>query len=75
MVLAERLVFVRERMRLSVKAGADRCGFPLQRLVDFESGQRGNPTIATLSKIANGYQMTLSELLDGVVYEKDDEQG
>lgn len=55
----------RNLQRLSQEYAAQLCGLHRTYYSALERGER-NPTLVVLSRISAGYQVSLSELLDGV---------
>ena len=70
--LGERLRWLRNRSNETLGTIALLAGISLPYLSDLERG-RTLPSLATLYKLADAYNMTASELLRGVVLEMPDE--
>jgi len=66
LALAERIKMLREKKTdLSQEAFADYCGLHRTQMSILERGKRV-PSLKTLQKVADGFDMSLSELLKGV---------
>jgi transcriptional regulator with XRE-family HTH domain len=63
--LGERIRSRREKLKLSQEALADRCGFDRTYISMLERGRR-NPAFVNLIKLAEGLEMTLSTLIEGI---------
>jgi transcriptional regulator with XRE-family HTH domain len=61
--LGQRIVFLRKKFKLSQNDLAYRMGWDKPNLRKIEHG-RGNPTIKTMFLIAEGFGITINELLD-----------
>jgi transcriptional regulator with XRE-family HTH domain len=61
--LGQRIVFLRKTFKLSQNDLAYRMGWDKPNLRKIEHG-RGNPTIKTMFLIAEGFGITINELLD-----------
>ena len=64
--LGRRIAFLRSKRNLSQLSLALNCNVAKSYLSDLERGRR-NPTILLLNKIAVGLNVTLEELLMGIV--------
>lgn len=64
-LLAKRITEARKRRGLSLEALACRVGISKGNLSDIENLKR-NPRYTTLVAIADGLDLTISELLDGI---------
>ena len=63
--LGTRIRTLRKAEKLSLRKFAEMIGISKDFLVDIEFGRK-SPTLDTLVKIACGFDITLSELLEGV---------
>jgi transcriptional regulator with XRE-family HTH domain len=63
--LGIRIRYLRKVRKLSIEELAFKSGVNKNYLGDLERGTR-NPTLKILEKIANGLQITLSDLLKGI---------
>ncbi len=60
-----RVRFLRNKKKVSIQEFALQIEINPNYLSDLERGNR-NPTLKVMSKIAKGFEMSLSELLEGV---------
>ena len=63
--LGMRIRFLRKQKKLSIEDLALECGINRNYLCDLENGKR-NPTLRILEKIANGLEISISELTKGL---------
>jgi transcriptional regulator with XRE-family HTH domain len=61
-----RLRELRERSGLSLAEAGSRAGIARTMWHDYESGRRGNPTLARMKAMAAALDVTLLELLESV---------
>lgn len=65
MKLGERLRFIRKKHQLTLKGVSQLAGLSVPYLSDIERGVV-NPSVDTLQKVANAYNMSVKALLNGV---------
>ncbi len=70
--LSQQIRALRQDMGLSLEHLAERCGLHLTELVRIEQGRR-NPSFSTLTRIAAGLELPLSELIRLAESPRDDE--
>ena len=63
--LGMRIRYLRKLKKLSIEDLALECGINRNYLCDLENGRR-NPTLQMLEKIANGFDISISELTKGL---------
>ena len=63
--LGMRIRYLRKMKKLSIEDLALECGINRNYLCDLENGKR-NPTLQMLEKIANGFNISISELTKGL---------
>jgi transcriptional regulator with XRE-family HTH domain len=63
--LGDRIRSRREKLKLSQESLADRCGFDRTYISMLERGRR-NPAFVNLIKLAEGLEMPLSTLIEGI---------
>ena len=63
--LGMRIRFLRKQKKMSIEDLALECGINRNYLCDLENGKR-NPTLRILEKIANGLEISISELTKGL---------
>lgn len=63
--LGMRIRYLRKMKKLSIEDLALECGINKNYLGDLENGRR-NPTLQMLEKIANGFNISISELTKGL---------
>ena len=63
--LGDRIRSRREKLKLSQESLADRCGFDRTYISMLERG-RLNPAFVNLIKLAEGLEMPLSTLIEGI---------
>ena len=63
--LGMRIRYLRKNKKLSIEDLALECGINRNYLCDLENGRR-NPTLQMLEKIANGFDISISELTKGL---------
>ena len=63
--LGMRIRYLRKSLKMSIEDLALECGINRNYLCDLENGRR-NPTLQMLEKIANGFDISISELTKGL---------
>ena len=63
--LGMRIRYLRKIKKMSIEDLALECGINRNYLSDLERGKR-NPTLQMLEKIANGFEISISELTKGL---------
>ena len=63
--LGMRIRYLRKTKKMSIEDLALECGINKNYLCDLENGRR-NPTLQMLEKIANGFDISISELTKGL---------
>ncbi len=66
MKLQERLQEVRKQKKMTLLQVKERTELSVSYLSDLERGRTSNPSLETLERIAQCYQMSLADLLSGV---------
>jgi len=62
-MLAKNIKRLRGERRLTQEQLAQKAGITYSTLIKIESGANGNPTLETLSKIADVFEISLDELV------------
>ena len=60
-----------DEQNLSLYELAKRAGLPKSTLLSALSEGRGNPSLSTLERIASGFQLTLREFFDSVLFDEE----